>query len=77
MIHDINVLAFRKDNDSYVFMYDDTQDSQILAIFKRYAEDPTLNFSESDAEVLADKVTILREQYITNAQYYNRKLFGR
>lgn len=63
MPQEINVLALVKDDQRYVFLYDDASHDQLLQTLGRYAADPELNFSWYDAAVMSQRVRTLRHQY--------------
>ncbi len=54
----INILALVKEDERYVFLYDDTPESRMatLQTFGRYAGDKELGFSWYDAAVLSQKM---------------------
>lgn len=56
MSDDINVLALVKGNERYIFLYEDSQQSEVLRTLGRYASNPDLSFSWYDAAVLAKKI---------------------
>lgn len=56
MNDDINVLALVKGKERYIFLYDDTQQSEALRILGRQAANPELSFSWYDAAVLGKKI---------------------
>lgn len=53
---DVNVLALVKGNERYVFLYDDSQQAEVLRALGRSASNPELSFSWYDAAVLSKKV---------------------
>jgi hypothetical protein len=53
---DINVLALVKGKERYVFLYEDSQQSEALRTLGRFASNPELSFSWYDAAVLAKKI---------------------
>ncbi|MEZ5947973.1 MAG: hypothetical protein R3C12_01795 [Planctomycetaceae bacterium] len=67
MAQEINVLALVKDNQRYVFLYDDASHDQLLQTLGRYAADPELNFSWYDAAVMSQRVRALRKHYSQNS----------
>ena len=56
MNHDINVLALVKQNERYVFLYDDASRAETLRVLGRYASNPELSFTWYDAAVLSQKI---------------------
>ena len=56
MSDDINVLALVKGKERYVFLYEDSQQSEALRTLGRFASNPELSFSWYDAAVLAKKI---------------------
>ena len=52
----INMIAMVKDDERFVFLYDDRSPSELLRTFGQYAADPELNFSWYDAAVLSQRV---------------------
>ena len=53
---DINVVALVKGEERYIFLFNDSQKSETLRTFGRYASDSKLSFSWYDAAVLSQKV---------------------
>ena len=62
MENSVNVLALVKDDERYVFLYDDQSIPQLLQMLGRYAADPELTFSWYDAAVLSQKVRRLTRE---------------
>lgn len=62
MGEEINVLALVKDDQRYVFLYDEASFDELLRTLGRYASDPELNFSWYDAAMLSQRVRKLRKQ---------------
>lgn len=56
MNDDINVLALVKGKERYVYLYDDSQQAEVLRMLGRHASNPELSFSWYDAAVLGKKV---------------------
>ncbi len=56
MNQEVNVLALVKGKERYVFLYNDSNQSETLRTFGRYASDPELSFSWYDAAVLSQKL---------------------
>ncbi len=56
MNEDVNVLALVKGNERFVFLYDDSQQAEVLRALGRSASNPELSFSWYDAAVLSKKV---------------------
>ncbi len=68
MAREVNVLALVKEDQRYVFLYDDASHDELLQTFGRYASDPELNFSWYDAAVMSQRVRALRKQYAQEQQ---------
>ena len=58
----VNVLALVKDDERYIFLYDDESPQALLQQIGRFAADPELSFSWYDAAVLSQKVRRLSQQ---------------
>jgi hypothetical protein len=58
----VNVLALVKDDERYIFLYDDESPQALLQQIGRFAADPELSFSWYDAAVLSQKVRRLTQQ---------------
>lgn len=56
----MDVLAFVKDSERYVFFYDDV--NVLVQVLERYAEDEELGFTLYDSAVLSQKIRKLREE---------------
>ncbi len=56
MNDEINVLALVKGKERYIFLYDDTQQAEVLRTLGRFASNPELSFSWYDAAVLSKKI---------------------
>jgi len=56
-----NVLALVKGSERYVFLYVDSQRTEALRIFGRYASNPELSFTWYDAAVLSQKLREARD----------------
>lgn len=52
----MNVLALVKNEERYVFLYDDSSIDKLLQTLGQYASDPDLSFSWYDAAVLSQRV---------------------
>ena len=63
---DINVLALVKGNERYIFLYEDSQQSEALRTLGRYASNPELSFSWYDAAVLAKKIRTEARRHRSN-----------
>ena len=63
MRSELNVLALIKDNEQYVFVYDDDSRQPLIDAFRDTAADPRLSFTWFDAAILTDKA---REQGLKN-----------
>jgi hypothetical protein len=55
MAGEMNILAMAKGGERYVFLYDDASHDALAAVFDKFANDPALNFSSGDAEMLSQK----------------------
>jgi hypothetical protein len=53
---DINVLALVKGKERYLFLYDDSQQAEVLRALGRHASNPDLSFTWYDAAVLSKRV---------------------
>ena len=61
----VNVLAMVKDEERFVFLYDDDSAPQLLETFGRYAADPELDFSWYDAAVMSQRVRAIQRERMT------------
>ena len=61
---ELNVLALLKENEQYVYVYDDSGREELVDVFRNQAADPHLSLSWLDVAVLATKA---REQTKTAA----------
>lgn len=57
-----NVVALFKDEDRYIFLFDDENPSALLKVFGEFAANKELNFSWYDAAVLSQKVRRLQRE---------------
>lgn len=62
MQRSVNVLALVKENERYVFLFDDESPETLLQTLGRYASDSELSFTWYDAAVLSQRVRRLRNQ---------------
>ncbi len=62
MKQQMNVVALVKDEERYVFLYDDVSSSQMLQTLGQYAADKDLSFTWYDAAVMSQKVRKLRRE---------------
>lgn len=53
---EVNVLALAKEEERYVFLFDDTSRAEALRVLGRFASDPDLSFTWYDAAVLSQKI---------------------
>lgn len=53
---DVNVVAYVKGTERYVFVYDDAHRATILSTFGRFAANPSLSLTWYDAACLSQKV---------------------
>ncbi|MGL4514058.1 MAG: hypothetical protein ACRCT8_13285 [Lacipirellulaceae bacterium] len=56
MNDDINVLALVKGRERYLFLYDDSQQAEVLRALGRHASNPELSFTWYDAAILSKRV---------------------
>jgi len=56
---DINVLALLKDEERYIFLFNDKNRKETLRMLGRYASNPNLSFTWYDAAVMSQKVRTL------------------
>jgi hypothetical protein len=52
----INVVALVKEQERYIFLYDNESTSALLQTLGRFASEPDLSFSWYDAAVLSQRV---------------------
>ena len=52
----MNVLCLSKDDERYVFIYDDASQSEALRTLGRFASRPDLSFTWYDAAVMSKKI---------------------
>lgn len=64
----VNVLALVKEDERYVFIYDDDSSATLLQTFGRYAADKDMSFSWYDAAVLSQKVRRLQREQQSDAR---------
>lgn len=57
---DTNILALVKGTERYVFLYLDSERTETLRVFGRYASNPELSFTWYDAAVLSGKLSEAR-----------------
>ena len=62
----VNMIAMVKDEDRFVFLYDDESPAEVLRTFGQYAADPELNFSWYDAAVLSQRVREAQDEVNAN-----------
>ena len=55
-IADINAFVLVKGAEQYVFKFDDARLAETLQTLRRFAANPDLSFSWSDAAVLTDRI---------------------
>jgi hypothetical protein len=53
---DLNVIALVKDDERYIFVYDDDQRAETLRVFGRFACNKELSFTFYDAAVLSQRI---------------------
>jgi hypothetical protein len=59
MSRQVNVVALVKNNERYLFLFDDESRDQVLQTLGRFAANDELSFSWYDAAVLTQKVQSL------------------
>jgi hypothetical protein len=59
MSRQVNVVALVKNNERYLFLFDDESRDQVLQTMGRFAANDDLSFSWYDAAVLTQKVQSL------------------
>jgi hypothetical protein len=59
MSRQVNVVALVKNNERYLFLFDDESRDQVLQTLGRFAANEELSFSWYDAAVLTQKVQAL------------------
>lgn len=64
MTCDLNVLALVKDEERYLFLYDDQSHDLLLQTLGQFAADCDLSFTWYDAAVLSRKARQIREEPI-------------
>lgn len=52
----VNVVAIVRNDERYVFLFDDANRSECLRTLGRFAADPDLSFTWHDAAVLSEKI---------------------
>ncbi len=62
MAREVNVLALVKENQRYVFLFDESSYDELLRQLGEAASDEELNFSWYDAAVLSQRVREMREE---------------
>ena len=53
---DINVLCLVKQDERYVWLYDDASRAEVLRMLGRFASNPDLSFTWYDAAMLSQKI---------------------
>ena len=61
MTQDINVLALVKDEERYLFLYNDQHKAEALRTLGKFASNPELSFSWYDAAVLSQRIRQVTE----------------
>lgn len=64
MTRDLNVLALVKDEERYLFLFDDDSHDQLLQTLGQFAADRDLSFTWYDAAVLSQSARRLRAEPI-------------
>ncbi|MEK6872736.1 MAG: hypothetical protein AABW90_01855 [Nanoarchaeota archaeon] len=66
MYNETNIVAIGinvvKCLEMYLFIYNDGDEEKLLDVFKDYANNPELNFTFNDADILARKIIVLKEE---------------
>ena len=52
---EMNILAMAKGPERFIFLYDDPSYDTLLDVLDKFADDPGLDFSSDDAELLGRK----------------------
>lgn len=65
MAHGVNVVALVKDNERYIFLFDNNSEEAMLRTLGRFASDSELSFTWYDAAVVSQKVRRVSEQQPT------------
>lgn len=68
----INVIALVKDEERYIFLYDDESAPALLQTLGRFAGNPELSFSWYDAAVLSQKVRRLKREALEETETRHR-----
>jgi len=68
----INVIALVKDEERYIFLYDDESAPALLQTLGRFAGNPELSFSWYDAAVLSQKVRRLKREALEEHESRHR-----
>lgn len=76
MCNDINVLAFVKGEERYLFLYKDETRSETLKTLGRFASNPELSFSWYDAAVLSQRVRAESKAKFPLASRINSEILG-
>lgn len=63
MSRGVNVVALVKDNERYIFMYDQESRDTMLRTLGRFAADTELSFTWYDAAVLTQKIRQTDEEH--------------
>ncbi len=50
---ELNVVALKKSEEMYVFLYDDASRAEVLRVLGRFVSNPELRFTSLDAAFLA------------------------
>jgi hypothetical protein len=58
----LNVLAIVKENEQYLFIYDDDSEQETIRTFSRFAADEELSFTWMDCAVLSQKLLKLKKE---------------
>lgn len=68
----INVIALVKNEERYIFLYDDESSPALLHTLGRFAGNPDLSFSWYDAAVLSQKVRRLKREALEEHETRHR-----
>jgi len=64
----VNVVALVKNNERYLFLFDDESKECVLQTLARYAENDELSFSWYDAAVLTQKIQQLETEHVRESE---------
>ncbi|MFN8854218.1 MAG: hypothetical protein ACK50P_01560 [Planctomycetaceae bacterium] len=64
----VNVVALVKNNERYLFLFDDESRESVLKTMSRFAENEELSFTWYDAAVLTQKVQQLESERLLESE---------